>query len=126
MTIEEEYEGDFQDRRNITTQYDFSAKSYVYGPRKNTKIIHFTETTFFSYFGDDVNDAVVTGATGALSRIDVGVSGPSAAGGVSFGNYITYDNRYSLGPSGAGKTIGTRYIDTFGNTYAGATFNPPY
>ena len=103
VTIEEEYEGDFQDRRNITTQYDFSAKSYVYGPRKNTKIIHFTETTFFSYFGDDVNDAVVTGATGALSRIDVGVSGPSAAGGVSFGNYITYDNRYSLGPSGAGK-----------------------
>ena len=128
VSIEEEYEGDFEDRRNITTQYDFSAKSYVFGPRKNSKVILFTENTFFSYFGGKkLDDVSVQGLTGALGRVDVGVSGASTDGGTGYsaGNYITFDNRYSLGPSGSGQTIGTRYIDTFGNTYAGATYNPP-
>ena len=252
VTIEEEYEGDFQDRRNITTQYDFSAKSYVYGPRKNTKIIHFTETTFFSYFGDDfdtVNVASVIprgfeyqvttsetgvsnggsdgraffrlnvnnrlrftqtdvsgddtastvkvdtgnfihasnasrskvkifritgegshsvggtppqistynaldfdivknigddfsdgetvyiftnrsggpeGITGAIARIDVGVSGASTDGGTGYsaGNYVTFDNRYVFGGP-FGTSADRKFIDTFGNTYAGASFNPP-
>ena len=129
VTIEEEYEGDFQDRRNITTQYDFSAKSYIYGPRKNSKVILFTENTFYSYFGTttDLENVSVQGLTGALGRVDVGVSGASTDGGTGYsaGNYITFDNRYSLGPSGSGPILGPRYIDTFGNTYAGASYNPP-
>jgi len=129
VTIEEEYEGDFQDRRNITTQYDFSAKSYIYGPRKNSKVILFTENTFYSYFGTttDLENVSVQGLTGALGRVDVGVSGASTDGGTGYsaGNYITFDNRYSLGPSGSGPILGPRYIDTFGNTFAGASYNPP-
>ena len=54
------------------------------------------------------------------------MSGPSSgAGGFSAGNFITYTNTYTRGPSGTGFTAGTRYIDFEGNTYEGATFNPP-
>lgn len=254
VTIEEEYEGDFQDRRNITTQYDFSAKSYIYGPRKNSKVILFTENTFYSYFGTttdfenvevatliprgfkfqvttsetgatnggpdgrvffrlnvnnrlrftqtDVNgvDVATTvkvdtgnfihatnaartkykvfritgegthsvagtppqistynaldfdivknigddftngetvyiftnrsgnpeGITGAISRVDVGVSGASTDGGTGYsaGNYITFDNRYVIGGP-LGSSADRDFIDRFGNTYAGASYNPP-
>ena len=252
VTLEEDYEGDMQDRRSITSQFDFTAKSYVFGEKKKTNVILYTETTLFNYMGDDfdtVNVATVNprgfkyqvttnetgvsnggsdgrvffrlnvnnrlrftqtdvngddtastvkvdvgnfihasnvsrskvkvfrikdvgnhsvggtppqistynaldfdivkndgddfsdgetvyiftntsgnpeGITGALLRVDVGVSGASTDGGTGYtaGNFDTYTNTYTLGPSGA--SFDKNYIDTFGNTYAGASVNPPY
>ncbi len=123
VTMEEEYEGDLDERRRITTQYDFNVKSYVFGERKRSNVILYTESTFFELVGDNYLNA---GPTGAISRVDVGVSGPSSGtGGFSASNFITYTNTYSVGPSGSGFTSGTRYIDFEDNTYEGATFNPP-
>jgi hypothetical protein len=123
VTIEEEYEGELEDRRRITTQYDFSVKSYIFGEQKRSNTILYTESTFFELVEDNY---LKSGVTGAMTRIDVGVSGPSyGTGGFTSGNYITYTNTYSVGPSGSGFTSGTRYIDIEGNTYEGATFNPP-
>ena len=123
VTVEEEYEGDLEERRRITTQYDFTLRSYVFGETKRQNIILYTESTFFELIGDN---HLRSGPTGAISRVDVGVSGPSSGtGGFSAGNFITYTNTYTRRPSGTGFTSGTRYIDFEGNTYEGATFNPP-
>ena len=122
VIMEEDYEGDFDNRRSITTQYDFSVKSYVYGETKKANTILYTESTFFEMVEDNY---LRSGPTGAMSRVDVGVSGASASGSVTAGNFVSYTNIYSRGPSGSGMTSGQRYIDTYGNTYEGATFNDP-
>ena len=135
VSIEEEFEGDFETRRNITTQYDFTLKSYVYGPIRRSNVILNTELTFFD-FTDDDEKPFRSGPSGALSRIDVGVSGTSYSSqptGGTFTDYTTYQNLYSRGASGFGPTGATHghwqftqdYIDTYGNTYPSATFNPP-
>jgi hypothetical protein len=132
VAIEEEFEGDFDTRRNITTQYDFTMKSYVYGPVRTSNVILKTETTLFQLTDDD--NYLKSGPTGALSRTDVGVSGASYSdGGGTLTDYTTYTNLYSRGASGFGPTGATQghwqftqdYIDTYGNTYPSATFNPP-
>ena len=124
VVMEEEYEGDYENRRVITTQYDFVVKSYVFGETKKENAILYTETTFFELVGDNY---LIDGPTGALQRIDVGVSGESGDGGTGFtsGNFITFTNVYTVGPTGSGETAGTGYVDTYGNTYEGSTFNPP-
>ena len=133
--LSEALEVDFETRRNITTQYDFTVKSYVFGPIKTTGIVLHTETTLFD-FTDDDEKPFRSGPTGALSRVDVGVSGPSYSSqptGGTFTDYITFKNVYSRGASGIGPTGETQghwqftqdYIDTYGNTYPSATFNPP-
>lgn len=130
VTLEEDYEGDMQDRRSITSQFDFTAKSYVFGEKRKTNVILYTETTLFDYIGSDFNTVDISGVsggiTGAMLRVDVGVSGASTDGGTGYtaGNFDTYTNTYTLGPSGA--SFDKNYIDTFGNTYAGASVNPPY
>lgn len=130
VTLEEDYEGDMQDRRSITSQFDFTAKSYVFGEKKKTNVILYTETTLFNYIGDDFASVDISGVsggiTGAMLRADVGVSGASTDGGTGYtsGNFETYTNTYVLGPSGA--SFDKNYMDTFGNTYAGASANPPY
>ena len=125
VSIEEEYEGDFESRRNITTQYDFTAKSYVFGEIKKKEPILYTETTFFNLIGENY---LTSGPSGAISRVDVGVSGASVDGaytGFTMSNYQTYTNIYTFGPSGS-TLSGQRYIDKFGNTYgSGSTYNPP-
>ena len=125
VNLEEEYEGDFDTRRNLTAQYDFTVKSSVFGEVKQKNTILYTETTFFELVGDNYK---LSGPTGALSRVDVGVSGPSfGSGGFTSNNFTTYTNIYSRGPSGGstGNTGGRYSIDTYGNTYAGASYNPP-
>ena len=123
VSIEEEYEGDFESRRNITTQYDFTVKSYVYGEARKKAVINYTESTFFNLVGDSYN---LAGPSGAMSRIDVGVSGASSGAGVpTMDNYNMFSNVYIQGPSGTSLGVSSRFIDTFGNTYAGASYNPP-
>lgn len=122
VSIEEDYEGDFESRRSIITQYDFTVKSYVYGETKTKPVINYTETTFFNLVGDS---HTLAGPSGAISRIDVGVSGASSGtAGATMDNYLMYSNIYTQGPSGS-TLDGQRYMDTFGATYAGASYNPP-
>ena len=87
-----------------------------------------TSTTFFNLFEENY---LTSGPSGALSRIDVGVSGSSfdtslPISGASIGDYTVYTNIYSQGASGtAGGTYSYSNIDTFGNTYADAYKYPP-
>lgn len=136
VSLEEDYEGDFDARRNIVFTLTFSCKSYVYGPIKTQEIIRNVQTTFFTlsdlaYHGNSggwdhnvglTGMAGITGATGALSRIDVGVSGATASGS-------TYDTQTDIyvrgntglhglcagGGSGPGY-VGPWFIDVLGNT----------
>jgi len=124
VSIEEDYEGDFESRRSIITQYDFTAKSYVFGETRKKNTILYTENTFYNLVGDNYTRS---GVSGAISRVDVGVSGASVDGsytGYTMNNYTTYTNIYTVGPSGS-TVDGQRYMDTYGNTYSGATYNPP-
>lgn len=129
VSLDEEYEGDFDTRRNLTSEFAFTVKGNVYGPVKKSEVIVATETTIFSLFDENY---LTSGPSGALSRIDVGVSGSSsdrslAISGASIGDYTVYTNIYSQGPSGttAGGTYSYTNIDTFGNTYADAYKYPP-
>jgi hypothetical protein len=126
VSMEEDYEGDFETRRSIITQFDFTVKSYVFGKIRKSAPILYTETTVFEL--DRLTENYLrSGPTGAMSRVDVGVSGASfgtaSATGFTFSDYTTYSNLYTIGPSGS--TFADTYIDTYGNTYAGATVNPP-
>lgn len=127
VTMEEDYEGDFETRRSIITQYDFTVKSFVFSEIRKSNVILHTETTVFEL--DRLTENYLrSGPTGALSRVDVGVSGASFdttdATGFTFSDYATYTNIYTVGPSGS--TFSHLYIDTYGNTYEGATVNPPH
>ncbi len=114
VSIVEDYEGDFDSRRNIQINFDFTAKSFCFGPTKNSSVIRQTKTVFFN---DGLNDwiygptgATSQGATGAFSRVDVGLSG--ATGTVS--GYTAETNIYVRGATGY--TAGPP-IDAEGNTY---------
>lgn len=128
VSLEEDYEGDFDTRRNLTSEFSFTVKANVYGPVKKSNVIAYTETTFFNLFEENY---LTSGPSGALSRIDVGVSGSSfdtslPISGASIGDYTVYTNIYSQGASGtAGGTYSYSNIDTFGNTYADAYKYPP-
>ena len=69
----EEFEGDFDTRRNITSTFDFTAKSYVYGPEKTSGIILRSE---IDIFGDEGKfDSPVTGAHDLRIGITGGFTG---------------------------------------------------
>lgn len=89
-SITEDYEGDFDARRLISFDMEFTAKSYVFGPEKSSDIIQTVSTTFYDHTGGYTFNnlggifpvsrvAGVSGATQALSKINVGVTGPSGA-----------------------------------------------
>ena len=103
-TLNEDYEGDFDTRRSIITDYNFIAKSYVYGPVKTSKIIRTTDVTFWN--SEDFSSSGPSGASGALSRVITTITGPN---GVTSGidNYTSEYNTYVHGAS----------LDYAGNTY---------
>ena len=89
-------------------------KDFLLVPTKNSSVIRQTKTVFFN---DGLNDwiygptgATSQGATGAFSRVDVGLSG--ATGTVS--GYTAETNIYVRGATGS--TAGPP-IDAEGNTY---------
>ena len=105
-SIIEDYEGDFDARRNIQFDFTFVAKSYVFGPVKTSKIIRETDITFwdsekFTSLGGP------TGASGALSMLETTITGPS---GVSSGidDFTSETRTFVHGIS----------LDSAGNTYA--------
>ena len=114
VALVEDYEGNFDTRRNIQIDFSFTAKSYVFGPTKNSSVIRQTKTVFFN---DGLSDwiygptgATSAGATGALSRVDVGLSGDT--GTVS--GYTAETNIFVRGATGS--TAGPP-IDAQGNTF---------
>lgn len=136
VNLEEDYEGDFDARRNITFTLTFSAKSYVYGPIKDQSVIRQVQATFYTLqdyvYGASGAANIYTGltglqgicgSTGALSRVDVGVSGGSGILGTT---YETETNLYVRGSSlaaglcaggGCGPGyVGPWFIDVVGNT----------
>jgi hypothetical protein len=67
---EEEWEGDFDSRRSLTWTLGFSAKTYIYGRKSESRRIKRIMATLF-------DGGVDTGTTGAATFMsDVGITGP--------------------------------------------------
>jgi len=80
---EEEWEGDFDSRRSLTWTLNFSAKSYVYGRKSESRRIKRIMATLF-------DGGVTVGTTGAaVSMVDVGLTGP---GGTASGPSVASPN----------------------------------
>ena len=77
VASEVDFEGDTSTQRSIVFNLSFTARTYVYGPTKESKIITKVDTTFFN--ADFDTEGRVTGATGALARVIAGVTGPNGA-----------------------------------------------
>lgn len=119
VSINEDYEGSFDSRRLLTADMNFTAKSYVFGPTKTASTILDTKSVIFNYGDVDIifgaTGDTSTGFTGALSRVDVGVSGDVTLGSFDFDG-PTFDVQSNVYVRGAiGSTAGPA-IDMFGNT----------
>jgi hypothetical protein len=101
VNLEEEYEGDFESRRTIIFTLTFTAKTYLYGKIRDSKHIRRTETTLWNFGEKDwtygPTGATSAGATGALSLVEVGVTGATA----HMSDYDDYTNLYVWGHTGA-------------------------
>ena len=106
VTLAEDYDGDFETRRNILLTFDFTAKTYVYGPEKSSKIISDTNIRAWDY---------INGKSGAMEFVQTGVCG-GVSGYTAGQTYDTYKYNYELGVHGQ-----TGAIDTYGN-YIGPTY----
>lgn len=75
VTSEIDFEGDLSTQRSVIFNLAFTARTYVYGPTKSSKIIKTVDTrwinTDFDFFGEP------TGTTGALARQFSSITGPS-------------------------------------------------
>ncbi|MBC8442920.1 MAG: tail sheath stabilizer and completion protein [Proteobacteria bacterium] len=104
-SITEDYEGDFDSRRNINFDFEFLTKSFVYGPIKTSKIIKTVNTTFWDT-EEFTGSGGVSGATGALSIVQTYATGPSGANS-AIDDYSSDDIKWVYGAS----------MDHAGNTY---------
>ena len=116
VSISEEYEGSFDTRRLITTQYTFTAKSYVFGPTKKTEseVIRSADIAFFDLEGSNflTKRQGGSGPTGAVARSIYGVSGASET-------IHTFDYTTDVSTDRfVGGATGSDGIDILGNTYA--------
>ena len=85
VASEIDFEGDTSTQRSILFNLAFTARTYVYGPTKESKIITKVDTTFFNADFDaqgNISTSMTGGATGqhkkapALARVVAGVTGP--------------------------------------------------
>jgi hypothetical protein len=116
VSISEEYEGSFDTRRLITTQYTFTAKSYVFGPTKKTEseVIRSADIAFFDLEGSNflTKRQGGSGPTGAVARSIYGVSGANET-------IHTFDYTTDVSTDRfVGGATGSDGIDILGNTYA--------
>ena len=74
VASEVDFEGGTSTQRSIVFNLSFTARTYVYGPTKESKVITKVDTTFFNA---DFDSQGVTGATGALARVIAGITGPN-------------------------------------------------
>lgn len=82
VSTEEDYEGDFDTRRNITSSLEFTAKTYVYGPPKTNKIILTAEVDIFGQHAA-FNDPVT-----GNHDLRIGITGGFTGDGYTAGNRI--------------------------------------
>ena len=105
MSINEEYDGDFDARRLISFDLTFTAKSYVFGPIKESGLIQTVTSTIYDLnknlvFEGGRTGFGVTGPTGSAVKIITGVTGPSGASS-GIGNFTAYTATvYEYGASG--------------------------
>ena len=104
-SITEDYEGDFDTRRNINFDFEFMAKSFVYGPVKTSKVIKTVNNTFWD-IEDFTGSGGLSGATGALSTVQTFVTGPSGSDS-AIDDYTAGTETWVFGAS----------MDHAGNTY---------
>lgn len=119
VSSEEDYEGDFDARRNITWILNFTAKSSVYGKGRTAGTILKTKNVFFEYGGSGGVEYVFNalggtfeGGTGAMSRVDVNV----LEGGDVVTGYTGDMNVYIHGTGNAAGPSGAPFIDELGIT----------
>ena len=77
VASEIDFEGDTSIQRSIIFNLAFTARTYVYGPTKESMIITKVDTTFFNTDFDTQGN--LTGATGAIARVIAGITGPDGA-----------------------------------------------
>lgn len=78
----EEYEGEFETRRNISSTLEFTAKTYVYGPVKTSKEILTSEIDIFG--SSEKFNAAVTDS----HDLRIGITGGYTGEGFTAGNQI--------------------------------------
>jgi len=115
VTLSEEYEGNFDTRRLITTQYTFTAKTYIFGPTKEQKTVRSADVVFFDFNEEDnwnvPRGTGGTGPGGAANRFVYGVSGDINREDFNYTDDIN-TNKFIGGSTGSGG------MDIYGNTYA--------
>ena len=103
ISSQDQYEGNFTERRVLTWTLNFTLKGYMYGPTKKSKLIKFAETTF------RLPEDVATGNTTNTSNTIVVASRPGlTANGVATINVaasIDYDEIISTNNYGFINTI---------------------
>tara|TARA_Y100000310_G_scaffold102588_1_gene100765 strand:+ start:1487 stop:2329 length:843 start_codon:yes stop_codon:yes gene_type:complete len=81
VEVSEDYEGDFDARRLISFDMSFTAKTNLFGPTKTSAPIQTVTATIWepeSWYHDGVSLGM-SGATAAMSKLTVGVTGPSGS-----------------------------------------------
>lgn len=103
ISSQDQYEGNFEQRRVMIWTLSFTLKGYLYGPSKKSKLIKFAETTF------RLPEDVVAGNTTNTSNTIVVASRPGlTANGVATSNLaasIAYDEIISTDNYGFINTI---------------------
>jgi len=81
VEVNEDYEGDFDSRRLISFDMSFTAKSNIFGPTKESQPIQTAIATIWepNSFYHDGTSLGMSGTTAAMSKLTVGVTGPSGA-----------------------------------------------
>ena len=103
ISSQDEYEGNFEQRRVLIWTLSFTLKGYLYGPTKKSKLIKLAETTF------RLPEDVATGNTNNTANTIVVASRPGlTANGVATSNVaasISYDEIISTDDYGFINTI---------------------
>ena len=71
VTVEDSYDGKFEDRRALIWTLDFTLKGYIYGPVKKSNIIKFANTTFYIPDPNNTDIAKAVGITSPNDRVTV-------------------------------------------------------
>jgi hypothetical protein len=82
----EEYEGEFDSRRNLTSTFEFTAKTFIYGPVRTSKMILQSDIDIFGT-SEAFDSADVTGAQDLRIGITGGFSGGYTSGAQIYGDY---------------------------------------
>ena len=122
VTSEEDYEGDFQTRRSIIFTLNFTMKSYIFGPVRSYSEIRKINNNFFDmsyYDGGYTAGYTGAGSTAAnLSKIFVGISGPSGASSGKY-NYTPYAKIYEYqGGATLAQGVTVDWFESYGSTGA--------